>query len=87
MVDRNRFTGGGVTAGIDLGLTPLAELRGEAVAEMTRLMMEHDPAPPFSTGHSRTAGPELTAAALKATGSMSKEAVGIAEARREREPA
>ena len=87
VVDRNRFTGGGVTAGIDFGLVLLAELRGEAVAKMTQLMMEYDPGRPFSTGHPRTAGPELTAAALKATGGMTEEAVGIAKARRGREPA
>lgn len=87
MVDRNRFTGGGVTAGIDFGLTLLAELRGEDVAKMTQLMMEYDPAPPFNTGHPRTVGPELTAAVLKVVGSMSEEAVGIARARREREAA
>lgn len=28
VVDRNRFSGGGVTAGLDFGLTLLAELRG-----------------------------------------------------------
>lgn len=87
MVDRNRFTGGGVTAGIDFGLVLLAELRGAKVARMTQLMMEYDPAPPFGTGHPRTAGPEPTAAVLKAMGNMSEEAVGIAKARREREAA
>lgn len=87
VADRNRFTGGGVTAGIDFGLTLLAELRGEEVAKMTQLMMEYDPAPPFNTGHPRSAGPELTAAALKVLGSMNDQAVEIAKARREREPA
>ena len=82
VVDRNRFTGGGVTAGIDFGLVLLAELRGEEVAKMTQLMMEYDPAPPFNTGHPRVAGPELTAAALRAMGSMNEEAVEIAGTRR-----
>lgn len=63
VADRNRFTGGGVTAGIDFGLTLLAELRGRPVAEMTQLMMEYDPKPPFNTGHPDVAGPELVAAA------------------------
>lgn len=62
-VDRNRFTGGGVTAGIDFGLALLAELRGEDVAKVTQLAMEYDPAPPFNVGHPRVAGPELTAIA------------------------
>ena len=86
MADRNRFTGGGVTAGIDFGLVLLAELRGEEVAKMTQLMIEYDPAPPFGTGHPRTAGPKLTAAALAAMGNMSEEAVETAK-RRRHEPA
>lgn len=53
VIDRNRFTGGGVTAGIDFGLTPLAALRGEEAAKVTQLMLEYDPAPPFNTGHPR----------------------------------
>ncbi|MEL6678159.1 MAG: DJ-1/PfpI family protein [Pseudomonadota bacterium] len=57
--DRNRMTGGGVTAGIDFGLTLLAELRGPPVAQMTQLMIEYNPDPPFNTGHPDTAGPEL----------------------------
>ena len=59
VVDRNRFSGGGVTAGIDFGLTLLAELRGEAVAQATQLAMEYDPQPPFQTGSPENAGPEL----------------------------
>jgi cyclohexyl-isocyanide hydratase len=60
VVDRNRFTGGGVTAGLDFGLTLLAELRGETVAKMTQLMLEYDPQPPFRAGTPATAGPDLT---------------------------
>ena len=48
--DRNRITAGGITAGIDFGLTLLAELKGERVARATQLMMEYDPAPPFASG-------------------------------------
>lgn len=87
VVDRNRFTGGGVTAGIDFGLVLLAELRGEAVAKVTQLMMEYDPAPPFNTGHPKVAGPELTAAALAAMGSMGEEAIETARTRRQHEAA
>ena len=58
--DRNRFTGGGVTAGLDFGLALLAELRGETVAKVTQLMLEYNPAPPFNAGHPETAGPEIT---------------------------
>lgn len=62
VIDRNRITGGGVTAGIDFGLTVLATLRGEQVAKATQLMIEYNPVPPFDTGSPDRAGPELTAA-------------------------
>lgn len=84
VIDRNRFTAGGVTAGIDFGLTLLAELRGEEVAKVTQLMLEYDPAPPFNTGHPRIAGPELTAVALKMAGNMGQDAVATARMRHER---
>ena len=62
VVDRNRMTGGGVTAGIDFGLTLLAELRGEMVARTTQLMLEYDPKPPFQSGTPETAGHAVTSA-------------------------
>ncbi len=85
VVDRNRFTGGGVTAGIDFGLTLLAELRGNTVAEVTQLMIEYDPAPPFTTGHPRMAGPGVVAAALQVMGGAREAAVSAARAHHERE--
>ena len=88
VVDRNRFTGGGVTAGIDFGLTLLAELRGEEVAKVTQLAMEYDPKPPFNTGHPDVAGPALTAAARAIMGEDSiRQGVEIARGRRVTEPA
>ena len=57
--DRNRMTGGGVTAGIDFGLTLLAELRGEMVAKVTQLAMEYDPRPPFDGGTPEKAEPQV----------------------------
>jgi cyclohexyl-isocyanide hydratase len=53
--DRNRITGGGVTAGIDFGLAVVAELRDQETAEKIQLMMEYDPHPPFRAGSPRTA--------------------------------
>ena len=82
VVDRNRYTGGGVTAGIDFGLRLLAELRGEQVAKVTQLAMEYDPEPPFITGTPETAGPELTNIALTIMGDMNPEAIEIARSRR-----
>ena len=53
--DRNRITGGGVTAGIDFGLTIAAELFDQSTAESIQLMMEYNPQPPFDSGHPSTA--------------------------------
>ena len=62
VVDRNRITGGGVTAGIDFGLVVAAELAGEDAARRIQLMMEYDPAPPFDAGSPLRASPEVVAA-------------------------
>jgi cyclohexyl-isocyanide hydratase len=59
--DRNRISGGGVTAGIDFGLTMAAELAGEEVAKEIQLFVEYNPAPPFTAGSPESAGPELEA--------------------------
>jgi cyclohexyl-isocyanide hydratase len=53
--DRNRITGGGVSAGIDFGLTLAATLFDQATAEAIQLMMEYLPQPPFDSGHPSTA--------------------------------
>jgi cyclohexyl-isocyanide hydratase len=52
--DRNRITGGGVTAGIDFALTIAAEVFNEDVAKTIQLSIEYDPAPPFAGGHPDT---------------------------------
>ncbi len=62
--DGNAITGGGVTAGIDIGLTIAAELAGEDVAKMIQLAIEYAPAPPFNSGRPETAE-EKTVAAVK----------------------
>ncbi|WP_420475418.1 DJ-1/PfpI family protein [Noviherbaspirillum sp. ST9] len=59
--DRNRISGGGVTAGIDFGLTLAAELAGEETAKMLQLAFEYDPQPPFDCGTPDKAGSEITA--------------------------
>ena len=61
-VDRNRVTGGGVTAGIDFGLHLAAELADRRTAERVQLYMEYNPAPPFRAGHPDIADPEVVAA-------------------------
>jgi cyclohexyl-isocyanide hydratase len=62
VVDRNRITGGGVTAGIDFGLTLAARLSNETVAKSIQLGLEYNPAPPFQCGHPDVAEPEIVAA-------------------------
>jgi cyclohexyl-isocyanide hydratase len=59
--DRNRISGGGVTAGIDFGLALAAELAGEDVARTIQLALEYDPQPPFDAGSPEGAGPDLVA--------------------------
>lgn len=56
--DRNRISGGGVTAGIDFGLTVAAELAGEEAAKSIQLVLEYDPQPPFDAGSPEKAGAE-----------------------------
>ncbi|MEU1944648.1 DJ-1/PfpI family protein [Streptomyces sp. NPDC020125] len=60
-IDRNRATGGGVTAGIDFGLTLVARMLGEDTAKLSQLAMEYDPQPPFDAGSPESAGPDVVA--------------------------
>jgi cyclohexyl-isocyanide hydratase len=59
--DGNVITAGGVTSGIDFGLSVVAEIAGEATARAIQLGIEYDPAPPFDSGH-----PDRASAAVKA---------------------
>ena len=59
--DRNRISGGGVTAGIDFALALAAELAGEDHARMLQLAFEYDPQPPFDSGSPEKAGPATVA--------------------------
>ena len=60
-VDRNRITGGGVTAGIDFALTLVSIMVDRQTAEMIQLRLEYNPAPPFNSGSPDTAPPEILA--------------------------
>ena len=60
-VDRNRVTGGGVTAGIDFALTLVSLLIDRQAAEMVQLRLEYNPAPPFNSGSPDTAPKEVLA--------------------------
>lgn len=57
--DRNRISGGGVTAGIDFAFMLAAELAGVEVAKAIQLGLEYDPQPPFDCGAPEKAGAEL----------------------------
>jgi cyclohexyl-isocyanide hydratase len=60
-VDRNRVTGGGVTAGIDFALTLVSILLDRPTAQAIQLRLEYDPAPPFNSGSPDSAPPEILA--------------------------
>ncbi len=73
-IDRNRITGGGVTAGIDFALTLVAMLVDRTTAEAIQLRLEYNPAPPFNSGSPDTAPAEVLA--------LMKERIAPAQARR-----
>lgn len=50
VTDRNRITGGGVTAGIDFGLELVGRLRDRVYAEGVQLIAEYAPLPPYDAG-------------------------------------
>jgi len=60
-VDRNRITGGGVTAGIDFALTLISILTNAQTAQAIQLGIEYNPAPPFDAGSPDTAPPDVLA--------------------------
>ena len=60
-IDRNRITGGGVTAGIDFALTLVSVMVDRSTAETVQLRLEYNPAPPFRAGSPDTAPPEVVA--------------------------
>jgi cyclohexyl-isocyanide hydratase len=68
VIDRNRMTGGGITAGIDFGLRLAAVLRGETLAQEIQLQMEYRPQPPFDAGSPATA-PKTVVDAVRRAGS------------------
>ncbi|MEQ1598634.1 MAG: DJ-1/PfpI family protein [Methylotenera sp.] len=59
VTDRNRITGGGVTAGLDFGLSIIAKLRNQTYAEAVQLYLEYNPQPPFNAGSVATAPKEV----------------------------
>jgi len=58
--DRNRMTAAGVTSGIDMALTLVAELRDDTYAQGIQLLAEYAPEPPFNAGTPETAPAEVS---------------------------
>ena len=63
--DGNVFTGGGVTAGIDMALEVMAEIAGRDHAETVQLAIEYAPAPPFDSGRPELAREPVLRVALE----------------------
>jgi len=53
------ITAAGVSSGIDMGLTLAAKIAGEEFAKTIQLLIEYDPEPPFDSGSTAKAAPEL----------------------------
>lgn len=60
--DGNVITGGGVTAGIDMALTVMAEIAGIDHAQAVQLAIEYAPEPPFDCGRPERARAAIVAA-------------------------
>ncbi|MCV4275844.1 DJ-1/PfpI family protein [Pseudomonas capsici] len=78
--DRNRITGAGVTAGLDFGLSMVAELRDQTYAECAQLMGEYDPDPPFNAGSMKTAPPKVKTAMIELVADFTKKAEALSSA-------
>jgi len=65
-IDRNRLTGGGITAGVDFGIAMAGHWAGESVGRVIELIMEYAPQPPYGTGHPDLADAQTVAAARAA---------------------
>ena len=79
VIDRNRITGGGVTAGIDFALFVAAEAFGPRVAQNVQLMLEYNPEPPFAAGSPRTAPKDVVTAIREARQGAQAQRRSIAE--------
>ena len=70
VADRNRLTGAGVSAGLDLGLFLSALLAGEQAAQTIQLQLEYDPQPPFHAGAPERADLDLVTAVQERTAAL-----------------
>jgi cyclohexyl-isocyanide hydratase len=65
-IDRNRLTGGGITSGIDFGITVAGHWAGDNAGRLIELIMEYAPQPPYGTGRPDLADPQTLATARAA---------------------
>ena len=70
VIDRNRCTGGGVTAGVDIGFAMAGRIAGRSQGKVLELAFEYNPAPPFGTGHPSLADAETYRSAKALTDSV-----------------
>ncbi|HEV2722900.1 MAG TPA: DJ-1/PfpI family protein [Thermoanaerobaculia bacterium] len=70
VVDGDRITAAGVSAGIDFALRLVAELRGPDAAKAIQLAIEYDPQPPFDAGSPKTAPKEIVDGVRRAAAPM-----------------
>lgn len=65
-VDRNRLTGGGITAGVDFGIAVAGQWAGETAGKVIELLMEYAPQPPYGCGRPELADENTLATARAA---------------------
>ena len=58
---------GGVTAGIDMALSVMADIAGDDYAQSVQLGIEYAPAPPFDCGRPERAAPHIREAVIART--------------------
>ena len=82
VIDRNRATGGGMTAGIDFALHMIGVWAGEDAGRMIELLMEYAPQPPFGSGRPEIAPPETLNAATAIAQQLMPNDIAVATAKR-----
>ena len=69
-IDRNRLTGGGITAGVDFGIAVAGHWMGTETGKVLELVMEYAPQPPYGTGRPELADPQTLERAQAALAAM-----------------
>jgi transcriptional regulator GlxA family with amidase domain len=64
------ITAAGVSSGIDMALTLAARIAGDERAQAIQLVIEYDPQPPFDSGSTATASPEIIELVRGAAGQL-----------------